>query len=43
MFALIKRMFALTKNMGHEKHMILKIKMTILTMCCTYSQEGQFF
>jgi len=29
----LKRMSTLTKNMGHEKHMVFFIKMTILTKC----------
>jgi hypothetical protein len=37
MFTLIKKMFTLTKNMGHEIHMVLLIgffiETTILTKC----------
>ncbi len=48
-FTLTKRMFNLTKNMGHERHMVLfwlvfLIEMDILTMLnLTSNQEGQSF
>jgi hypothetical protein len=33
MFTLTKKMFVLTKGMGHERHIVFFIKMTTLTKC----------
>ncbi len=32
-FTLTKKMFTFNKGMGHEKHMVLLIEVTILTKC----------
>jgi len=48
MYALTKRMFALTKGMGHERHIVLFVSFLKLNnfdqmLSLTFSQKGQIF